>query len=803
MQKKENKLRQIERHTLRSLEFETILNFYALNAKTRSGKQAILNMQRIPVSQLDRHYELLESWMLFLDKHDPLVIPEIPDPRCLDRNPAEKPLTSEELILFRNTLLFWNAFCQAEDLSEFRQTLLDDVEQDDGGLSDLLIKLKASFEPDGSWSASITPRFKKLCEEESRVTSRLDHILKEKVKTLSSQLTEHVIFERNGRRVLAVNKTYKRRVPGILIDYSTSGQTAFIEPDTTTPLQNRLQELFFEKREEIFQFRRELTLQLQKLAFIRYGLLPSVSRIDSIQALALTAMETNSFPVKPNHSQSLLLMNARHPLLDERFQKHREAVSGLKDRNRMVALTLRLDGDLKGQIISGANAGGKTVTIKTVGLLALMANHGLPIPADPDSELPYYERVFADIGDHQSLSHNLSTYASHLESMKTILQPQVTNKLILLDELGSGTDPHEGNALAQALIEECVQQGAHLLVTTHQQVLCSFALNHPELANASMSFDKNRLVPTYHFIQGVPGRSHALEIARRIGLPEKLIERASSLVEDNQMDIQSAIMVLQEQNKLLEKQRMKLKKEERRAQRRIVETKQEKRSYEALQEKMKLKESERLKKAVARIESEFRDLLKEVESRKTRQKLVSRFSEKQRELVSAERKPEEESVSITSSGKQPEDWREGDQVLLKSWQKKGKLISVDRKQARVDVSGMTMTIPVADLVHTAEKSAPRKERVHLYSDELSSKTIPLELKLIGMKKEHALDELSKMIDAAMLHHPAMLKVVHGHGHGILKQAIRHFLETHPLRSHWELKIDPENDGTTELVFRWY
>ena len=804
MKKKKHPLKQIQASTFSALEFHDVLEFFALNASTQLAKQSILNPGEISQQDLPAHYVLLKDWIAFLEDHKPIPIPELPDSGCFSRNPHEKPLTSEEVRGFRDLMLFWMKFKETEHLLSIKDQLTQNFDTEDDELGDIVKQLKDAFTPDGNWSPNATPKLKKLSGEEQRIEKRLETLLLDKIHHHSSQLTEQVIFERNGRRVLAVNKTFKRKMPGILQDYSTSGQTAFIEPDTSTPLQNRLQEIFFEKREEIFRYRVEITQQLSEIPLLKKALIPLVTKIDRQQSMAITATQADCHPITPNSTGSLFLFNARHPLLDEKFAKHRESVTGTSDRNRMVPFTLRLDGDQNGQIISGANAGGKTVTIKTAGLLCLLANYGFPVPVDPDSDIPYYDHIFADIGDHQSLSHNLSTYASHLESMKTILNQEKARCLILLDELGSGTDPHEGNALAQALIEECLTRDVHLLVTTHQQVLCSFALNHPKLGNASMSFDKNRLVPTYHFVQGVPGRSHALEIAERIGLPETLMARARNLVEDNQMDIQQAIMKLQEQSKLLEKQKTKFKKEERRALRRIQETKAEKQNYQVLQENLKKKEKERVQKAINRVEKEFRALLKDVESRKTRQRLVGKFSQTQKELIKDEDVPAAEPVQIPSSGIAPDKWKENDPVYSKTWGKMGTIISMDKKQARVNVSGMTLTLPIKDLIHTSEESKEKSdERIHMYAEEVSFRTIPLDLKLIGKSREDALNELSSIIDAAFVQHPAMLNIIHGHGHGILKQAVRSYLETHPLRSHWELKIDQENDGNTALLFRWY
>jgi len=792
-----------EKSTRDSLELDSICQLLTRHTCTEIAKERLLHAPSLNLQEGMAHFNRMSTWMDFLEHSDPLAIPSIPDRRWWDRNPFEYPLDREELRSLLTFLTFWNTLLQNEGFTNMIPIDQALSEEDLQACRQLQRGLAHAFQPNGDWSEDVTPQYAKLCKEEQRVHKRIDSILREKLTNYSDQLSEQVIFERNGRKVLAVQNTYKRKIPGILQDYSTSGQTAFIEPDTSTPLQNRIQEIYFEKKEILFKFRVALTSRIQSMRFLDQNLANQICQLDMQQALALAARETECHFIQPNTEGNLALYNARHPFLDERFATAREACFDKVDKNRMVALTFGLEPGQKGFIISGANAGGKTVSIKTIGVTAWLANHGFPVPCDPESEIPFYQHIFVDIGDHQSLSHNLSTYASHLKAMKHILEFRNEPGLVLLDELGSGTDPQEGNALAQALIETMLEGRVHLFVTTHQQVLCSFALTEERLGNASMSFDKHRLLPTYHFIQGVPGRSHAIEIAERTGFPAEVLQRAKSLMDDNQMDVQAAIIRLQDQSKALEKQRAKARKEERRAQRRIVETKKEKSEFEALQAKLKEKEQKRIESTVKKVEKEFRALLKDVESRKSRQKLVQAFSAKQREMV--EPKPEESKNRPQPSGLNQNQWNSGDRVFLSSWNQEATLISLDRKNARVDLNGMTMSVQVRDLIHLEQKAGKDDsdgKKIHIYADESVSHSLPFEIKLLGLTREEALEELQKTIDAAMVQHPAMLKVVHGHGHGILKRAVREFLNTHPFRSHWECKTDPENDGTTDLHFRW-
>jgi DNA mismatch repair protein MutS2 len=508
--------------------------------------------------------------------------------------------------------------------------------------------------------------------------------------------------------------------------------------------------------------------------------------------------------VAPNPNRKLHLLHARHPFLDAHFATARQRYyeREQEDRNQMVAFNLSLDDEIKGLIISGANTGGKTVTLKTTGLIAWMANSGLPVPVDEGSQVPYYSTILADIGDNQSLSHNLSTFASHLANMREVLAIEAPEALVLLDELGSGTDPREGNALALALIEEIGARGFHLLVTTHQQVLTTFALNHPHLENGSMAFDPHRLKPTYRFNQGVPGRSHALDIARDAGLPESVLARATDLLDEEVIDIQAAINELQQQHKQLHKQKQKLRREERRLQRRISDTKREEEKFQQLQDEFKERSRARIKRKVDKAEQELRGLIQEIGDRKTARESLSKMAKLRDELVEPEQAPEKRaSIEEPLSGKPPEAWREGDRVYLKLWRRSGRLLNVDRKKARVDCDGKVFTVAVDEVLHMAEQEpVARPQRVSQHLETADGGAAKSELKLLGFRVEEALMEVDRAIDGALRSGVPFLRVIHGHGSGALKTAVREHLRIHGARSSFEVNIDPENDGVTELKF---
>ncbi len=786
----------LERQTRERLECGTVLQFFAQKCQTDEGRQRLLALAPLQAEQIAAHYNELEDWAALLERRGPLRMPPIPAPELFERNPHLKPFDAGELRELGRLVAFWIQLCADAELAFTTGGAGISPE-----LNALSRRLSSLFDPDGDWNEHISPRYSKLIHQWVDQDRQLTAALQVLMRRLGAFLNEEIVFERNHRRVLAVKADFRGRVKGILHDYSSSGSTTYIEPEETVAGQNQLTELESEIREELWRIRVEISSQILAFPEIAARACPLLARADMMQALAQVAKETGCTLVRPNHARRLALVQARHPFLCERFAAYRQRHQGLAepDGNRMVAFDLELEEPTRGLVISGANTGGKTVTLKTTGLLAWLANSGLPVSAAEGSAIPHYRHLFADIGDNQSLSHNLSTFASHLANIVQILRAQAGSALVLLDELGSGTDPAEGNALAQAIIEEICRRDFHLLVTTHQQILCTMALTHPQLDNGSMVFDMNRHLPTYKFTQGVPGRSHALDIARAAGLPPAILEEATRLIDADLVDIQAAIRILQQQNKELDKQRGKLRKDELRLHRRIVETRQEKQALERLQDELREKAKQRLQKEVEKAEHKLRQTLAELSGGSARS-AVTKFARARAEVLESlgppEKLPEEQ---VTGTNLEPSRWQPGDTVYLKTWRREGKLVAVDRKKARVDVGGMKLEVMCEDLIHQGSR-AEKPGRVTDFVESGSDIALSMELRLLGYRVEDALLELDTTIDRALRKGIPFIRIIHGHGHGALKQAVREFLGKHPSKSMFEVVLDQENDGVTELKF---
>lgn len=787
----------LRQQTRASLEFDTVLAYFAQAAQTSEGKRSILAMDLMDAQAQQIHYQRLDRWMRLLEQRKPLRLPDILPAKAFQRVASKDPFEALQLRQLRSLLGFWRGLSEDEHLRYLVAEL--DWHPELAGLAE---RLQTAFDDEGNWSPDVSPVFGKLIRQFNHTESQIERVLNDLVRRHADALNETMVYERNGRKVLAVNQDFRGKVRGMLQDYSSSGRTVFIEPEETITLQNKLTQLVMEIEEELWKVRVELTQAVLALPEIAQSICPALARFDQLQALAQTAKATQSITVLPNHEKRMRIFNGRHPFLDEAFALHRQRQQELEtsDTNRMVAFNLSLEFEIRGLIISGANTGGKTVTLKTTGLLAWLANSGIPVAVDEASEIPYYELIVADIGDHQSLSYNLSTYASHLAIMNQILKAPPGRCLILLDELGSGTDPMEGNALSQALIRAMLARDFHLLVTTHQQILCTFALNHEHLENASMSFDPKHLKPTYRFQQGVPGRSHALDIARSSGIPDDVLAEARQLIDDDQVDIQAAIRTLQLQAKQMNKQKQKLRRDELRMHRRIQDARDEAETLKRDRDAFKEKERERLQKVVDRAERELRQLLSNEAKQKEARKALGRFSVKRQELlepVAVEKLP---TIEVETSGLEPNQWKPGDRIYLKSFHIEGTLMDVERKRVRVDCKGKVMMVNTSDVLHLKAQQSTRKSPVVQDSVEAESEAMNFEYNFLGYRVEDAITEIDIIIDRALRRHFPLLRIIHGHGTGALKAGVRDFLKRHQARDQFEMVIDQENDGVTELKF---
>ena len=593
---------------------------------------------------------------------------------------------------------------------------------------------------------------------------KLDSIL----KTVSAQgwAQEEIITTRDNRMVIPVKIENKNRVPGFIHSSSASGVTVFIEPAETLEMNNDIRSLHFQETREIEKILKELTSQIRKVKQELTVNIEILGVLDFLQAKANYSIEILGSAPKNFVKGSIKLIDGRHPIL---LMRHK--------REEVVPLSLEIGNEYTTMIITGPNAGGKSVAIKTFGLLAQMIQSGLHIPASPESEFGVYKKIFVDIGDEQSIENDLSTFSSHLANLKVIVEEADEDSLVLIDEIGAGTDPTEGSALAEAILEYLTKTKAHTLVTTHHGTLKAFAHETAGIENASMEFDHNTLQPTYRFRAGIPGSSYALEMAKRMGIPDELINRSNEFKGETQHTLENLLAELENQSQISKKELETVKSERIQLEKLISEYTIKNKSFQKEIKEIKLKALEEAKsiieKANSTIEKTVQQLRNEGGSKSTikdAQAIIAKVKEEQKllfeDLKDVENYESTPAISVgdfvklkggTETGQIIENLGSGHfnvlfgQIKLKA--SKQNLIKVDKREKSYAAHGSVLTTQI---------------------DKVSR-----EIDLRGMLGEEAIIAIDKFIDEAILRGLHRVDLIHGKGTGALKKHVSEYLKKHP------------------------
>jgi DNA mismatch repair protein MutS2 len=589
------------------------------------------------------------------------------------------------------------------------------------------------------------------------------------LKSVSTQgfSQEEIITTREGRMVIPVKAEFKNQVPGFIHSASSSGATVFIEPADTLDLNNEIRSLQFQEQREVERILRALTAQV---AAHRDPLLLSLellARIDAVHARALYSIEILGMEPHIAEEGPLRLNAARHPLL---LLKH--GYTGT------TPLDLELGGEYRTLLISGPNAGGKSVAMKCVGLLVLMAQAGLHIPAGEGTRLPLFQSVLVDIGDDQSIENDLSTFSSHLRSLRSIAEAAGEKTLVLIDEIGAGTDPAEGGALAAALLEHLTRQRAWSIATTHQGTLKAFAYGADGIQNGAMEFDQSTLTPTYRFRAGIPGSSYAIEMASRLGFSSSLIDRAREFLGVQQSRLDGLITELEASAQASRKQMEELQAETTRVDALVRQYEGKIREQAAELKETKRRALEEAREIVAganaMIERSVREIRETGAGKETVRKLHTEVDRLKVDI-------QERNKTITDEP--PPDTAPigaGVRVRLKAGTDTGEVLSVsaDGKQAVVVFGQVKMKVPLRDLL-PASKGTPAPQRASTTTAADLQKPVARELDVRGMSGEEALPLVDKFIDDAVLAGLHRVDVIHGKGTGVLRKKIAEFLAEHP------------------------
>ncbi|SOC36505.1 endonuclease MutS2 [Ureibacillus acetophenoni] len=614
-------------------------------------------------------------------------------------------------------------------------------------------------------SASSTLRSirQSLRSEEAKVRSKLESLTRG--SNAAKMLSDSIVTIRNDRFVIPVKQEYRSHYGGIVHDQSSSGQTLFIEPEAIVQLNNEIQRLKVKEQVEIEKILLELSAKVQEVSHDLFVLVHLLGEMDVILAKAKYGQLNKCTKPTMNKEGYIRLIRARHPLIP---------------REEAVPNTIEFGKDITAIVITGPNTGGKTVTLKTVGLCTLMAQAGLPIPALDGSELAVFEQLFADIGDEQSIEQSLSTFSSHMVNIVDILGKFDSNSLVIFDELGAGTDPQEGAALAISILDEVVDRGARVMATTHYPELKAYGYNRPGVVNASVEFDVETLSPTYRLLIGVPGRSNAFEISKRLGLKDTIIQRAKSFTGTDRHEVESMIASLEESRRRSEREAEEAHVLLEEAQNLHKELEAKIKTYDEKKESLEKKAKEKARKIVDEAKAEAEKVIAEL--RKMRENASHLV--KEHELIEAKKRLDEAAPAENPVLKKQAQIREraqnlsvGDEVKVISYGQKGVLVEkVGDHEWVVQIGILKMKLEESDLEYV--KPEKQKQTVTMANIKNRNSHVKLELDLRGERYEDAILRTEKYIDDALLANYHRVSIIHGKGTGALRQGIQEFLKKH-------------------------
>ena len=622
---------------------------------------------------------------------------------------------------------------------------------------------------------------RKIHDSESQVRDVLQDLLKQKAQ----MLTEGIIASRNGRQVLPVKNTYRNKIAGVVHDISASGNTVYIEPREVVKLSEEIASLRADERYEMMRILQELSERVRPHAAEIANDAWIIGHLDLIRAKVRFIQETEAVVPQVSEGQEIQLLHVRHPLV-----------------KNAVANDVHFGRELTAIVITGPNTGGKTIMLKTLGLTQLMAQSGLPILADKGSRVGIFEEIFADIGDEQSIEQSLSTFSSHMTNIVDILGKVNQNSLLLLDELGAGTDPQEGAALAMSILEDLRLRQVKTMATTHYPELKAYGIETAYVQNASMEFDTASLRPTYRFMQGVPGRSNAFEIAKRLGLSDVIVGDASKQInQDN--DVNRIIEQLEEQTL-----------ESRKRLENIRQVEQENlkmnRALKKLYNELNREKETELNKAREQA-AEIVDLAL-TESDDILKNLHSKSQLKPHEIIEAKAKLKKlapEKVDLTKNkvlqkAKKKRAPKVGDDIIVLSYGQRGTLtnqLKDGRWEAQVGLIKMTLEEKEFDLVQ-AQKEAPVKKKQVNVVKRAAGKGPQARLDLRGKRYEEAMEALDAFIDQALLNNMAQVDIIHGIGTGVIREGVTKYLQRNKqVKSFGYAPQNAGGSGATIVTFK--
>ena len=800
----------------RALEFDELLEWLASLARTPMGRRAVFEL--VPMAQIEAVREELatvDEACRLAEREEALVGHGLPDP-----GPALEVLGIEGARLDPTALRNLAAVVAAASSVGRRLATLEREEFPilsvlGGSLPDLSEESRVVLrhvEPEGHVADGASPELGRIRRERQRLTDRLQQRLQSILHAPSSAsaIRDDFITQRNGRYVIPVRSDSPRPIRGIVHAESSSGATRFVEPLESVELNNDLVRLAERERQEVERLLLMWTEAFRRRAPEVEDSLSGLARVDGLQARALFARECRCVTPVVEQGAALKLVEARHPLLDRRLRQQ---------GTEIVPLSLELDPADRVLVLSGPNTGGKTVALKTVGLSSLMAQSGIPVPGRT-VQLPLYRQVRADIGDHQSIQADLSTFSAHIGAVVGILEAATAPALFLFDEIGSGTEPHEGAALAEAVLEALLSHGLTTLATTHQRALKAWAVTTPGAESAAMEFDSEFLRPTYRILMGVAGVSAGLEIATRLGMAPEIVKRARASLGTDAAQGEAYLERLRTLIADLEERHARAERHE------LALAERERRQGDTLERdrRLQLRETERrLEAALREMRAVMKRGLSAIGDRRERA-AASREVARLEGSLRLEKARHQADLGADPQQRRPlaaEGVREGMAVFVRSLAREGEVSSIRGDRVDVRLGNVTVNVERSDLRSVASPGSlvgrsgnsaggPGPSRSHRIVDRLRgssdstappevARAAPLELKLLGMTVEEALEAVDRFLDEACLEGCDQVRLIHGYGTGRLRQAVRQHVRSHPQVDRWRPGGTGEGDDGVTVV----
>jgi DNA mismatch repair protein MutS2 len=771
----------ISENTLDLLEFNKLLRLISEFANSDASKVSVTDIRPLSNKE-DVEKSLQQVYEIRTMSHEgkPIGLSAFPDISGLIVRIRPEGAVLEAIELAGFMPLLDIASTVSEQIKERRDLpYLNEIAGHLTGFPDILRVLKKSVDSEGnifdSASFLLADLRAKIGRLEGRIRKKLEEIVRD--ERLSALLQDDFVTTRSGRWVIPVRMDSKGMVPGVVHDISKSGETAFVEPLGIINLANELENLVAEQKAEEIRVLRNICSIIRKVIDSVYNEFKTVVKLDVLNCIAKFADLLNMKTPQISDTNVIDIAGARHPLLELSLRKTNRA-------NEIVPLDVRLGGDNTVMVITGVNAGGKTIAIKTIGLLLFMALSGMPVPAESSSSIPLIQNLLVDIGDEQSIENNLSTFSAHISNLSEILRKKDSETVVLIDELGTGTDPEEGAALACSILKEIRKSGALVFATTHLADIKGFVHRTEGMINASMEFDLNTLTPLYRLRTGEPGQSHALEIAKRYGLPVTLIDEAKKMLGRTKVEFDNMIADLNLKRSEYERTLTNVRKQQ-------TELEEKSRLAEKMLSDLKQKQKEVLAGAYREASELISDtkrrmnaFLNEIKKQEKceRQRIVREVETVQESIVEKLREFEAEDQQIPAI----EDVKESDVVYVRSLGYDAAVIDVNRKNNRLKVMAhnMEVEVPLSDIRFKSGKPLPGIKATA--PSDIADEPVSSRINLVGLRVDEGLSHLEHFLNHALLSEVREVTIIHGVGKGLLMKAVRDHLTEHPLVKHFRV-----------------